>query len=78
MALWKLYLIDPQYGSLGYEGFHDWELLEGRYTLALLFEYADILGLVDLDYVHPAGAREDFHDNWGGDDLDALSRYDGP
>ncbi|MEV0051022.1 helicase-associated domain-containing protein [Saccharopolyspora shandongensis] len=77
MALWKLYLVDPQYGSLGYDGFHDWELLEGRYTLAFLFEYAGTLGLVDLDYVHPAGAREDFHGNWGSDDLDALSRYDG-
>ena len=39
-ALWKLYLDDPQYGSLGYAGFHEWPLLEGRYTLAVLFEYA--------------------------------------
>jgi hypothetical protein len=77
MALWKLYLVDPQYGSLGYDGFHDWELLEGRYTLAILFEYAGTLGLVDLDYVDASGAREDCRDNWGGDDLDALSRYDG-
>ncbi|MDQ3576521.1 MAG: helicase-associated domain-containing protein [Actinomycetota bacterium] len=77
MALWKLYLVDPQYGSLGYDGFHDWELLEGRYTLAVLFEYAGTLGLIDLDYVDPSGARVDFHGNWGGDDLDTLSRYDG-
>lgn len=77
MALWKLYLVDPQYGSLGYDGFHDWELLEGRYTLAVLFEYAGTLGLVDLDYVDASGARDDFRGNWGGDDLDALSRYDG-
>jgi hypothetical protein len=77
MAQWKLYLVDPQYGSLGYDGFHRWEILEGRYTLAVLFEYAGTLGLVDLDYVHPTGEREDFQDNWGGDDLDALSRYDG-
>ncbi len=76
-ALWKLYLEDPQYGSLGYDGFHDWTLLEGRYTLAVLFEYAGTLGLIDLDYVHPDGARDDFRDNWGGDCLDALSRYDG-
>ncbi|GAA3459492.1 helicase-associated domain-containing protein [Saccharothrix longispora] len=76
-ALWKLYLVDPEYGSLGYDGFHDWELLEGRYTLAVLFEYAGTLGLVDLDYVDPRGARDDYVDNWGGDDLDALSRYDG-
>ncbi|XVS65539.1 helicase-associated domain-containing protein [Actinosynnema sp. CA-299493] len=77
MALWKLYLVDQEYGSLGYEGHHDWELLEGRYTLAVLFEYAGTLGLIDLDYVDPRGARDDYVDNWGGDDLDALSRYDG-
>lgn len=77
MALWKLYLVDAHYGSLGYDGFHRWEILEGRYTLAVLFEYAGTLGLLDLDYVHPRGARDDFQDNWGGDDLDALSRYDG-
>ena len=76
-AVWRLYLVDPQYGSLGYDGLRNWELLEGRYTLAVLFEYAGTLGLVDLDYVHPAGARKDFHNNWGGEDLDALSRYDG-
>lgn len=44
---------------------------------AVLFEYAGTLGLIDLDYVHPSGARNDFRDNWGGDFLDALSRYDG-
>jgi hypothetical protein len=76
-ALWKLYLEDPEYGSFGYDGFAKWELLEGRYTLAVLFEYAGTLGLIDLDYVHPAEARDDFRDNWGGEDIDALSRYDG-
>ncbi|QIZ35848.1 helicase-associated domain-containing protein [Saccharopolyspora sp. ASAGF58] len=77
MALWKLYLVDPQYGSLGYDGFHRWEILEGRYTLAVLFEYAGTLGLIDVEYVHPDGERDDFRDNWGADELDALSRYDG-
>jgi hypothetical protein len=28
-GLWKLYLVDPQYGSLGYSGFADWPILEG-------------------------------------------------
>jgi hypothetical protein len=74
---WKLYLSDPQYGSLGYDGYHDWSLLQGRYVLCLLFEYAAPLGLVDLAYTDPAGARDDYHDNWGADDLDLLSRYDG-
>lgn len=77
MALWKLYLGDAQYGSFGYEGYHRWEMLEGRYTLAVLFEYAATLGLVDVEYVHPHGARDDFRDNWGGDWIGALSRYDG-
>lgn len=76
-AQWKLYLGELRYGSLGYDGPHTWELLEGRYTLAVVFEYAGTLGLVDLDYVHPHGARSDFREYWGADDLSALSRYDG-
>jgi hypothetical protein len=76
-SIWKLYITDPQYGSLGYAGIHNWTLLEGRYTLAVLFEYAATLGLIDIAYTDPAGAREDFRENWGTDDLDSLSRYDG-
>jgi Helicase conserved C-terminal domain len=76
-GLWKLYLDDPQYGSLGYDGHHDWPVLEGRYTLAVLFEYAATLGLLDVEYGPPAGARDDFRQQWGADDLAALSRYDG-
>ena len=76
-SLWKLYIGDPQYGSLGYAGSHDWTLLEGRYTLAVLFEYAATLGLIDVAYSDPAGARDDFRGNWGTDELESLSRYDG-
>jgi hypothetical protein len=76
-GLWKLYLGDPEYGSLGYAGFHDWPILEGRYTLAVLFEYAATLGLLDVDYLPPAHARDDFRHLWGADWIDALSRYDG-
>jgi hypothetical protein len=76
-GLWKLYIGDPQYGSLGYSAFADWRILEGRYTLAVLFEYAATLGLVDVDYTDPAGARDDYHDNWGADYHEYLSRYDG-
>lgn len=74
---WSLYLADPHYGSLGYAGAHDWDLLEGRYLLCLLFEYAATLGLVDVAYTEPHGARLDFTDNWGTDELAYLSRYDG-
>jgi len=76
-ALWKLYLEDPEYGSLGYDGFHNWELLQGRYTLAVLFEYAAVLGLIDVDHRPPVGARDDYRDNWGADWTDCISRYDG-
>lgn len=75
--LWKLYICDREYGMLGYLGFHDWSLLQGRYTLCLLFEYAATLGMVDVAYVSPDNARDDFRGNWGTDDLDYLSRYDG-
>ena len=43
--------VDAHYGSLGYDGFYRREILEGRYTLAVLFEYAGTLGLLDLDVV---------------------------
>ncbi len=75
--VWKLYIAEPQYGSLGYAGFHDWPVVEGRYVLCLLFEYAASLGLFDVALADPAGAREDFRHNWGTDDLMQLSRYDG-
>lgn len=76
-ALWRLHILDPEYGSFGYDGHHGWSLLEGRYTMAVTFEYAGTLGLFDLDYRDPVGARTDYHSNWGSDHLDTLSRYDG-
>ena len=74
---WTLYLVDTEYGSLGYEGYHAWPIVQGRYVLCVLFEYAATLGMVDIAYVHPKGARLDFTDNWGADELAYLSRYDG-
>jgi hypothetical protein len=76
-SLWRLYLADPEYGSLGYDGNHEWGILQGRYTLAVLFEYAATLGLLDVAITEPAGARRDFGHIWGADDLAYLSRYDG-
>jgi hypothetical protein len=75
--LWKLYLVDRGYGSLGYDGFGEWPVVEGRYVLAVLFEYAGTLGLFDVAYRDPVDARDDFHGNWGSDHLPYLSRYDG-
>ena len=74
--VWRLYLGDPQYGNLGYEG-HDWSMLQGRYVLCLLFEYAATLGMIDVAYSYPHGARDDYAGNWGAEELLYLSRYDG-
>ncbi|MEW6488528.1 MAG: hypothetical protein AB1578_11530 [Thermodesulfobacteriota bacterium] len=74
---WKLYIAEPRYGSLGYAGSHDWPILQGRYVLAVVFEYAATLGLVDLSFTSPSYAREDYRGLWGVDDLSFLSRYDG-
>jgi hypothetical protein len=35
------------------------------------------MGLIDVAYIHPAGARADYGNLWGVDDLSCLSRYDG-
>lgn len=75
--LWRLYLADPQYGSLGYAGYGNWSVVQGRYIMALLWEYAATLGMVDIAHVPPENARDDYWENWGADDLDCLSRYDG-
>lgn len=74
---WKLYLGDRQYGSLGYDGYHDWHILQKRYLLCLLFEIAATLGLIDIAYQHPLDSERDFGRMWGSDDLSFLSRYDG-
>ncbi|MDQ6776436.1 MAG: helicase-associated domain-containing protein [Actinomycetota bacterium] len=74
---WTLYIGEAGYGSLGYDGSSGWNILQARYALCLLFEYAATLGLIDVAYVHPAGARPDYTDLWGSDHLDYLSRYDG-
>ena len=76
-AMWRLYLGDPEYGSFGFDEAHDWALLEGRYVLAVAFEYAATLGLIDVRYVEPEGARDDFGKLWGGEGIPFLSRYDG-
>ena len=74
---WSLYLCDPEYGSLGHDGYHDWSILQLRYLLCMLFEYAAALGVVDVAYIEPAGVRDDYRGMWGTDNLEYLSRYDG-
>jgi hypothetical protein len=77
MARWRLYLTDSYYGSLGHAGPAAWDVLEGRYALCVLFEYAATLGVIDVAYTDPRGAREDYLGLWGADQYPCLSRYDG-
>jgi len=74
---WKLYFSELRYGSLGYDGGDAFEILQARYTLAYLFEYLATLGLIDVAYSVPYGARPDYTDHWGVDEFEFLSRYDG-
>jgi hypothetical protein len=76
-ALWRLYVLDSYHGSLGHAGPRAWDLVEGRYALCVLFEYAATTGLIDVAYTDPHGARDDYRTLWGADQLDCLSRYDG-
>ena len=75
--LWYLYVEHSEYGSLGYEGYGSWEVVEERYMLAFLFEYAGTLGIIDLAYIPPSGAKNDYTHLWGIDGLECFSRYDG-
>ena len=74
---WDLYIADKNYGSLGYDGSGGWDVLQERYMMAFLLEYAATLGVVDVAYTTPEDARPGFRSMWGTDDLAFLSRYDG-
>lgn len=77
LALWRLYIGDPYYGSLGHAGPKAWDVVEGRYALCVLFEYAATAGMIDVAYTDPRGARDDYRFLCGADELPFLSRYDG-
>ena len=74
---WKLYHLRGPLREFRLRGHHDWQLLQGRFIMATLFEYAATLGLIDVAYVSPQYGRNDFYDHWGADDFSSLSRYDG-
>ena len=74
---WKLYIVDPQHGSLGYVGSSGWHILQLRYLLCLLFEYAAVLGLIDVAFVDPRDGHRNYGGLWAGGELEFLSRYDG-
>ena len=76
----KLYISERQYGNLAYAGSNGWNILQHRYILALLFEYAATLGMVDVVYADPSDSNNiprDFRGMWGTDELKFLSQYDG-
>jgi hypothetical protein len=77
MARWRLYIADSYYGSLGHAGAQSWDIVEGRYALCVLLEYAATMGLIDVAYTDPRGARDDYRALWGADQYACLSRYDG-
>lgn len=72
---WNLYIGEAHYGGLG--GYDTWPLLQLRYLLVYLFEYCATLGLLDVAYIDPARARDDFRECWGTGDLDFLCHCDG-
>jgi hypothetical protein len=77
MARWRLYIADAYHGSLGHAGPQAWDVIEGRYALCVLLEYAATIGLIDVAYTDPQGARHDYQSLWGADQYPCLSRYDG-
>ncbi len=52
-----------------------WLVLQARYGLCLLFEYAATLGIIDVGYIHPADMILIHHREYGSSAF--LSRYDG-
>lgn len=66
--------------SLSLEGYgplyqENWSILQGRYLLCFLFEYASTLGLIDVAYLHPDDGLFILPINAHYDST--LSRYDG-
>lgn len=76
-ATWKFYIEHPQYGSLGYADSDFPGVVDRRYVMALLFEYAATLGVVDVRYVRPEGAQADVERFNLYDPNAPISRYDG-
>ena len=68
------YLSNPSIGALDHA---PWMVLQARYGLCLLFEYAATLGIIDVAYIHPADMVL-IHDHEYEYERSAfLSRYDG-
>ena len=75
--LWKLYIFDLEYGSLGFAGYGTWDVVEGRYLVSYLFEYVATMGLIDVAYITPLNAPICYSEDPNLGELEFLSRYDG-
>ncbi|MFK5950126.1 MAG: hypothetical protein QM500_15285, partial [Methylococcales bacterium] len=73
---WKLYISDSRYGCLAYSSC-PFEVIQGRYILAYLFEYLATLGMIDVAYLPPYYIRDDFRQMEETYDLSYFSQYDG-
>jgi len=73
---WKLYISDSRYGCLAYSSC-PFEVIEGRYILAYLFEYLATLGMIDVAYLPPYYIRDDYKQLQETYDLSFFSQYDG-
>ncbi|MFA0436896.1 hypothetical protein BCT78_10915 [Vibrio breoganii] len=69
---YSLYIGDSTYGRI-----HDGTFLTNAYSRCLIMEYFATLGIVDIAYVTPESAQDNYYDRWGQYDLDYLSIYDG-
>ena len=72
-----LYCGDSHYGVLYSVSAAGWGFLQDRYLLCFLFEYVATLGLMDVAFVPPGGAREKPWEPTGHFEGAFLSRYDG-
>ena len=73
---WALYVGDTEC-RLSDPEVETWPILQGRYILCLLLEYAATAGLVDIATISPIDVPGDYGALWAAEDLDFLSRYDG-
>ena len=74
---WTLYMGDAHYGGQYGESERSWGIFQDRYLLCFLFEYVATLGMIDVAFVPPSGARKELWELTGQFEGAFLSRYDG-
>ena len=74
---WTLYAGDPHYGYQRDHGDASWDVFKDRYLMCFLMEYVATLGMIDVAFIPPAGARPKPWETSGHHEGRFLSRYDG-